>query len=160
MLFDNPVSKVQTMLDAMQRYGSVPEFECFDVGIVHSVGMFVDTAMTTNPDYNFVMGVASGMPADPELLPLLVGYRRPQTPWQVTAIGRAEIWPLHQRAAELGGNLRTGLEDTFYLPDGDRARGNGDLVEALVACARRAGRGIASPDEARAILLAHAPAAG
>ena len=87
------------------------------------------------------------------LLELLVGYRRQETPWQVTAIGRQEIWPLHQRTADLGGNLRTGLEDTFYLPDGERARGNGDLIEALVQCARNAGREPASPAEARAMLL-------
>jgi len=159
MVFDNPVKKVQTMLDAMTENGSVPEFECFDVGIIRSVGMYVDTGMASHPDYNFVMGVASGMPADPELLPLLVGYRRPESPWQVTAIGRADVWPLHQKAAELGGNLRTGVEDTFYLPDGERARGNGDLIESLVTCARQAGREIASPDEARETLLAHAPAA-
>jgi 3-keto-5-aminohexanoate cleavage enzyme len=73
-------------------------------------------------------------------------------PWQVTLIGRAEIWPLHQRCAELGGILRTGLEDTFYLPDGSRAGGNGALIEALAACARRAGREVASPAEARRML--------
>ena len=153
LVFDNPVSKVQKMLDVMEETGAVPEFECFDVGIVRSVGMYVDAGMAHHPDYNFVMGVASGMPADPELLPLLTRYAREGSPWQVTAIGRAEIWPLHQQAAELGGNLRTGLEDTFYLPDGERARGNGELVEALVACARRAGRDVASPEEARERIL-------
>lgn len=91
MLFDNPISKVQTILDAMERYSSVPKFECFDVGIVHSVNMFVDTNMATHPDYNFVIKIASKMPADPELLPLLVNYRRPESPWQITAIGRADI---------------------------------------------------------------------
>jgi 3-keto-5-aminohexanoate cleavage enzyme len=40
--------------------------------------------------------------------------------WSVTAIGRENIWPLHRRAAELGGQLRTGVEDTFYLPDGKK----------------------------------------
>ena len=70
----------------------------------------------------------------------------------LTAIGRAEIWPVHQRTAELGGMLRTGLEDTFYLPDGSRARGNGELIDALAACARRAGREVASPAQARARL--------
>jgi hypothetical protein len=72
--------------------------------------------------------------------------------WQVTAIGRANIWSLHARAAELGGHLRTGLEDTFYLPDGRKARGNGELVEALADCARAAGRAIASPAEARVLM--------
>jgi uncharacterized protein (DUF849 family) len=48
--------------------------------------------------------------------------------------------------------LRSGLEDTFYLPDGSRAAGNGALIEALAACARNAGRDVANPTEARAVL--------
>jgi uncharacterized protein (DUF849 family) len=52
----------------------------------------------------------------------------------------------------MGGMLRTGLEDTFYLPSGERARGNGALITELARCARRAGRAIASPLEARALL--------
>jgi uncharacterized protein (DUF849 family) len=59
---------------------------------------------------------------------------------------------VHQRTAELGGMLRTGLEDTFYLPGGERASGNGELIQALAACAERAGRSIASPAEARTML--------
>ncbi len=152
MVFDNPVSKVQQMLDAMKAIDAKPEFECFDTGIVRSVGLFVDNGMAQRPHYNFVMGVASGMPADPDLLPLLLRYIEPGSTWEVTAIGRADIWALHQRAAELGGALRTGVEDTFYLPDGERTTGNGPLVEAIVDCARRAGRDVASPQEARALL--------
>ena len=56
---------------------------------------------------------------------------------------------MHQRAAEVGGMLRSGLEDPFYLPGGARAGGNGLLMEALAACARRAGREVASPEETR-----------
>jgi 3-keto-5-aminohexanoate cleavage enzyme len=152
MLFDNPVSKVQKFLKVMNETGAMPEFECFDVGIVRSIELFVQAGLTDHPDYNFVMGVASGMPADPRLLELLVGYRIEPSTWQVTAIGREDVWPLHQRTAELGGQLRTGVEDTFYLPNGDKTTGNGPLIEALAECARAAGRGIASPDEARAIL--------
>ncbi len=152
MLFDNPVTKVQGYLDAMAQSGSLPEFECFDVGIVRSVALYVANGMAQSAQYNFVMGVASGMPADAELLALILKYRLDNAPWQATLIGRSEIWPVHQRAAELGGMLRTGLEDTFYLPDGEKAASNAALVEALAACARRAGREIASPDEARSML--------
>jgi 3-keto-5-aminohexanoate cleavage enzyme len=152
MVFDNPVAKVKTMLDAMSRTSSIPEFECFDVGIVRSVGLYAENRMAADPEYNYVMGVASGMPADPDLLPLLRRYTQPGCRWQVTAIGRAEIWPLHRRAAELGGALRTGLEDTFYLPDGNRARNNGELVDAMVRIARQCGREPASPAEARTFL--------
>jgi len=152
MVFDNPVSKVQAFLDVMAEVGAVPEFECFDTGILRSVGLYVENGMAKLPDVNLVMGVASGMAADPRMLDLLVEGIDPSWTWQVTAIGREEIWPLHRRAAELGGNLRTGVEDTFYLPDGSRTTGNGQLVETMVRLAREVGREVASPEEARARL--------
>ena len=31
-------------------------------------------------------------------------------------------------ALTLGGSIRVGLEDNFYLPDGEMARSNGDLI--------------------------------
>ncbi len=153
MVFDNPVSKVEAMLAVMQETGTHPEFECFDVGIVRAVGMYLKAGLFTGvAEYNFVMGVASGMPCDADLLKLLPRYMAPGAVWQTTLIGRSEIWPVHQLTADLGGMLRSGLEDTFYLPDGERASGNGVLIEALAACAQRAGREIASPLEARATL--------
>jgi 3-keto-5-aminohexanoate cleavage enzyme len=156
MVFDNPVAKIAQFLDVMTETGTHPEFECFDVGIVRSVGMYLKAGMFKSvPEYNFVMGVASGMPCDADLLALLPRYTVPGAVWQTTLIGRAEIWPVHQKTAELGGMLRTGLEDTFYLPDGERAAGNGALIEALAECARRAGRSVASPAEARTLLGLH-----
>jgi uncharacterized protein (DUF849 family) len=153
MLFDNPVEKVSAFLQVMAETGSLPEFECFDVGIVRCVDMYLRSGLYRgHPDVNFVMGVESGMPADPGLLPILTGLLPAGATWQVTAIGRANVWPVHRRTAELGGNLRTGLEDTFYLPDGSKARSNGELIEAIVATARAARREIASPAEARALL--------
>jgi 3-keto-5-aminohexanoate cleavage enzyme len=152
MMFDNAVEKVKDYLDVMNAVGTIPEFECFDVGIVRCVGMYHQVGMYKGPlEYNFVMGVASGMPSDPDLLPILIKLKRPEAHFQVTAIGREEIWPLHQRCAELGGHLRTGLEDAFYLADGKKVTSNGQLIEAIAACARRAGREIASPAEARKI---------
>lgn len=67
------------------------------------------------------------------------------------AIGREkEVWPLLRKASELGGNVRTGLEDTFYLPDGTRATCNAQLVEALVKIVRNdTGREIATPQQTR-----------
>jgi uncharacterized protein (DUF849 family) len=152
MLFDNPVEKVGAMLDAMAQVGARPEFECFDLGIVRSIALYKGAGMTDAAQYNFVMGVASGMPVDGELLGLLLRYKEADDPWQCTLIGRGEIWPVHRRAAELGGMLRTGVEDTFYLPSGEKTSGNGPLIEALAAVAREVGREVASPAEARSIL--------
>jgi len=152
-LFDNSVEKVKAYLDVMKETRTQPEFECFDVGIVRCVGMYAKNGMFSGlPKYNFVMGVESGMPADPDLLPILKKLTIADAPWQVTAVGRDNIWLLHRRAAELGGHLRTGLEDTFYLPDGSKVGSNGTLVEMLARYAREAGRGIASPAEARSLM--------
>ena len=156
MVFDNPVSKVQQFLDVMGECGTHPEFECFDVGIVRSVTMYIKAGMLKpgmgRAEYNLVMGVASGMPCDADLLELLPRWMAPDSVWQSTLIGRAEIWPVHQKTADMGGMLRTGLEDTFYLPNGERASGNGALITELAQCAQRAGRAIASPAEARTLL--------
>ena len=152
MVFLNDVDKVNTMLKAMNEYDSIPEMECFDVGILRSVSLYIHNGMCRDPHVNFVMGVASGMPNDVDLLDLLLKYKPKESHWQVTSIGRSEVWQMHQRVAELGGMLRAGLEDTFYLPNGEKAVSNGELISALARCARNAGREIASATEARQIL--------
>jgi len=153
MLFDNTVSKIERFFKAMQALNITPECECFDTGIVRSVGLFVETGLLTGPVHvSFVMGVASGMPAKPAWLPLLIDEMPAGAHWQTIAIGREEVWDAHRKTAELGGHLRTGLEDTFYLPDGRRSDSNGPLIEALANVAREAGREVASPAEARMLL--------
>ncbi len=154
MVFDNAVEKIEAFSQAMKRLDIVPECECFDTGIVRSIGLFVRRKLVPNPPHiSLVMGVESGMPNKAEWLPLLVQEMPKNSHWQVIAIGRQEVWPLHRRTAELGGNLRTGLEDTFYLPDGVKASSNGELIEALARTARSAGRVVASPEEARHLLF-------
>ncbi len=155
MVFDNSVDKISTFAKAMNDLGTVPECECFDTGIVRSVAMFEEVGILPPPVHiSLVMGVGSGMPCKAEWLPLLIAEMPKRAHFQTIAIGRAEVWPVHRRTAELGGHLRTGLEDTFYLPNGDKATSNGQLVEALAQVARECGRAIATPDEARA-LIAH-----
>ncbi len=152
MVFDNPVEKVQAFAEVMERNGITPECECFDTGIVRSVSMFRDAGILKGQVHvSLVMGVASGMPAKPEWLPLLVGEMPDDFKWQTIAIGRQEVWAVHRRTAELGGHLRTGLEDTFYLPNGEKATSNGQLIEAIVKIARESGREPCTPDEARAL---------
>ena len=150
ILFDNPVEKIQAFLQKMQQLGVLPECECFDTGIVRSLRMFqANGLLGKQPMASFVMGVASGMAADPEWLPLLVRELPEDTHWQVIGIGRSEVWPLLERAVELGGDIRTGLEDTFYLPDGKKAKSNGILVEAAAKLIRSKGREVATPKDVR-----------
>jgi uncharacterized protein (DUF849 family) len=151
MVFDNPVEKVEQFARVMYANGILPECECFDAGIVRSVELYRRVGILRPPiDVSIIMGVESGMPAKPSWLPLLIEELPQGASWQVIAIGRQNVWELHKKAAELGGNLRTGLEDTFYLPDGTTTRSNGKLIEALAKVAKEAGRDIATPSEARA----------
>ncbi len=153
MLFDNDVEKVYGFLDEMLKHDVIPECECFDTGILRSVGLFQKNGKLPSPAHvSLVMGVASGMPAKPEWLPLLLEEMHEGTHWQTIAIGRTEVWDLHRATAELGGNLRTGLEDTFYLPDGSKTNSNGALIEELAKCVRDSGREVSSLEETRAAL--------
>lgn len=152
-LFDNPVEKVETFLSVMKTNNIVPEFECFDSGILRSVVLYKNAGMfDDDPHVSLVMGVASGQPAKPKWIPLLRNEMLPGTHWQVICIGRKEIWDLQRATVEEGGNVRTGLEDTFYLPNGEKTPGNGALVEALANIVREVGRDIATAEEARQIL--------
>ena len=63
--------------------------------------------------------------------------------WGVIAVSR-EQWMMVAASASLGGNVRVGLEDNFYLPSGDMTSSNGELVEAaapIVQMQGRTGRG-------------------
>jgi 3-keto-5-aminohexanoate cleavage enzyme len=154
LMFENPVEKIELMLHAMQKFNIKPECECFDTGIVRSIKMFESVGLMDQPiNLSLVMGVASGMPCKPEWIELLKEEMNEETQWQVIAIGRDhETWPTLRRAAELGGHVRTGLEDTFYLPGGNRATTSGQLIENLVRIVREVGREPATPDETRIIL--------
>lgn len=155
MLFDNTVEKVKTFLDVMNKNNIIPEFECFDTGIVRSVSLYKANKMFDgDPHVSFVMGVESGMPTRTDILPILVDELPDNSHWQVivTGSGREQVWEVLRSAVELGGNVRTGLEDTFYLPSGKRTEDNGKLVEALASVVRESGREPATPAEAREIL--------
>jgi len=71
--------------------------------------------------------------------------------WGVIGISR-EQWMLVAGALTLGGSVRVGLEDNFYLPDGTMARSNGDLVAKARQLTQDVGRRLATVDEARELL--------
>ena len=155
MCFQNPVEKIEAMVAAMDELGIVGECECFDTGIVRSIAMYEAAGILRQPiNISLVMGVASGMPAKASWLPLLIEEISEQTQWQTIAIGREDtVWPLLRKTAELGGNVRTGMEDTFYRLDGSRATESAMLVEDLVTVCREEGRTPATVEETRRIVL-------
>ncbi len=72
----------------------------------------------------------------------------PQSHWQVIGISLAQ-WPLVAAAITMGGNVRVGLEDNFYLEEGRMAKSNGELVAKAARMCKELGTEVASPADAR-----------
>ena len=112
---------------------------------------------------DFVMGVVGGVPASARNLAAMADNMPAPVAgvshhWGVIGIGRDQ-WMLVAAALTLGGSIRVGLEDNFYLPDGEMARSNGDLIAKARQLTEDLGRRPATVQEARALLGIKAPAA-
>ena len=152
-VFANPFDEIIELLDAMRRLQIKPEHECFDLGHVGSLAPLVDMGLLQAPLHaDFVMGVVGGVPASARNLAAMAdNMPAGRHHWGVIGIGRSQ-WMLVAAALTLGGSVRVGLEDNFYLPDGDMARSNGDLVAKARQMTLDAGRRPATVEEARALL--------
>ena len=152
MVFPNTFGKIEQFLDVMNEAGVKPELECFDAGHTNSVWPLYDMGKLKKPtQYSFIMGVLGGLPTSIEALQLQKQTIPPGSTWEVIGIGR-EQWRFVASALVLGGNIRVGLEDNFYLPSGTMASSNGELVEHAARLVELTGRQVASIDEARAQL--------
>jgi 3-keto-5-aminohexanoate cleavage enzyme len=178
-VFANPFEEIIELLEAMRRLGIKPEHECFDLGHVGSLAPLLDMGLLEPPLHaDFVMGVVGGVPATARNLAAMAGNlceipfseppvrsgtgssQRRHHHWAVIGIGRVQ-WMLVAAALTLGGSIRVGLEDNFYLPSGEMARSNGELIAKARQMTEDAGRRPATVDEARQLLgiRAHEPAA-
>ncbi|HEY1509621.1 MAG TPA: 3-keto-5-aminohexanoate cleavage protein [Solirubrobacteraceae bacterium] len=152
-VFTNPFDEIIELLEAMRRLEIKPEHECFDVGHVGSLTPLVDMGLLDAPLHaDFVMGVVGGVPATARNLAAMADNMPDgDHHWAVIGIGR-EQWMLVGAALTLGGSIRVGLEDNFYLPDGTMARSNGELIAKARQLTEELGRRPATVDEARALL--------
>lgn len=151
-VFENSFDTMIKVVKTMNENGICPEMECFDTGHIHNavplreMGLIPDNAC-----YSLVMGVLGGIPATTENLIHQIKQVPEGAFWQVIGISRKQ-WQLAAVAATMGGNFRVGLEDNFYLPTGEMAKSNGELVEAGVLLARMMGREVATIAETRTML--------
>ncbi|HZU39509.1 MAG TPA: 3-keto-5-aminohexanoate cleavage protein [Solirubrobacteraceae bacterium] len=153
-VFANPFEEIIELLEAMRRLAIKPEHECFDVGHVASLEPLVDMGLLAAPLHaDFVMGVVGGIPATARNLAAMADNLPAgvDSHWGVIGIGRDQ-WRMVAAALTLGGSIRVGLEDNFYLPDGTMARSNGELVARARRLAEDAGRRPATVQEARELL--------
>lgn len=151
VVFHNPFEDIMFFLDTMNKNSIKPECECFDLGHLESIFPLMDMGLLKNFQISLIMGVVGGQAATARNLTHLASLVPPGIAWEVIGISQ-EQWLLVATALALGGNIRVGLEDNFYLSSGNMAQGNGPLVEKAVRMTRDIGREPATVEEARAIL--------
>jgi uncharacterized protein (DUF849 family) len=158
MVFENPFGEIIELLEAMNELGIKPEHECFDVGHVGSLTPLIDMGVLTTPLHvDCVMGVVGGIPPTARNLAAMVdnipegGGGGVPNHWGVIGISRDQ-WMLVSAALTLGGSIRVGLEDNLYLPSGEMAKSNGELIAKARQMTEDVGRRPATVQEARAML--------
>ncbi|XXY47103.1 3-keto-5-aminohexanoate cleavage protein [Sorangium sp. So ce269] len=152
MVFPNTYAKIGKLLAAMNEAGVKPELECFDTGHTQGVWPLIDMGLLKPPlQFSFIVNVLGGIPGHVESLQLQTRIMPPGSEWEVIGISHGQ-WRMLAAALVLGGNVRCGLEDHFYLPNGEMARSNGELCEVAARMVRDVGRRPATVEEARQIL--------
>jgi len=151
-IFKNSFEDIIAFAKAIKDCGAKPEMECFDTGHLHSYTILEDLGLLEKPyHFSFIMGVLGGIPATARHLAFQAESVPAGSRWKVIGISR-EQWPMCRAALDLGGDIRVGLEDNFYLPSGNMASSNGQLVEAAAELVRDSGRQVATLDECKALL--------
>jgi len=151
-VFANPFDEIIAFIEAMNELGITPEHECFDVGHAGSLAPLVDMGLLKPPLHvSCVMGVTGGIPPTARNLALMADNVPEGSHWGVIGVSRAQ-WLLVAAALTLGGSVRVGLEDNFYLPSGEMARSNGELIAKARQMTDDVGRRPATVAEARAVL--------
>jgi uncharacterized protein (DUF849 family) len=151
-VFLNPFEDIEYLAKLITDHGAIPELECFDAGHICNADPFIKMGMLKPPfHFSLIMGVTGGISATPQNLKNQVGLLPPNSHWQLIGISQ-EQWPLVELSLDLGGHIRVGLEDNFYLPDGAMAKSNSDLVEWAVKKITSRGQKVATIDEAKKLI--------
>jgi 3-keto-5-aminohexanoate cleavage enzyme len=152
MVFQNPFEEIVELLEAMNELQIKPEHECFDIGHVGSLAPLIDMGVLKTPLHvDCVMGVVGGIPPTARNLATMVENIPDGSHWGVIGISRDQ-WMLVAAALTLGGSIRVGLEDNLYLPNGEMASSNGDLIAKARQLTEDLGRRPATVEEARTML--------
>ncbi|MBK5233672.1 MAG: 3-keto-5-aminohexanoate cleavage protein [Thermoleophilia bacterium] len=155
-VFENSFDTIIEFITAMNEIGIQPEHECFDAGHVANLDPLIDMGLLEGPlQISLVMGVTGGIRATPRNVQVMAdqipgGAEGPNN-WQCIGISRDQ-WKLLAAAIVLGGNVRAGVEDNLYLPDGSMCTSNGDLIGKARQMVEDTGRKVASISEARQML--------
>jgi 3-keto-5-aminohexanoate cleavage enzyme len=155
-VFENSFDTIIEFLTVMRELGIKPEHECFDAGHVANLDPLLDMELLEEPlQISLVMGVNGGIRPNARNVALMSeqipGGPEGRNQWQVIGISRDQ-WKLLGASLVMGGNVRAGLEDNFYLPNGEMAKSNGELIAKARQMAEDVGRRAATVAEARELL--------
>ena len=154
-IFPNTFYTIRKFTEMMSQYGTKPEFEIYDVGMINNLAYLIDTGKIKKPVYlQFVLGILGGIPATVDNLIYLVRTAQQQIgdfEWSVCAAGRSQF-AMTTHALLMGGHARVGLEDTLYLGKGVLATSSGEQVAKIRRIAAELDVETATPAEARQIL--------
>ncbi len=150
--FRNPPSGVRRLAARMRTLGVKPELELYDTGHVEmALALHAEGLLEEPLQFSLVLGVRGGMPASAQSIVHVVSRLPPGAVWQAIGIGRHNL-SMTAIGLAMGGNARTGMEDTLMLRRGEPAPGNGRLVQRLAEVTRALDRPIADVDQARELL--------
>ncbi len=155
-IFRNTFKSLEEFPQLFEKYGTKPEAEVYDTGMINNLAYLVNRGFLKTPVYvQFVLGIMGALPPSVEnLLFLLQTARRTfgnDFVWSVSAAGRFQM-PMCTTALLLGGNVRVGMEDSLWLSKGVPAKSSGEQVSKIIRIAGELGVDTATPDEARQIL--------
>jgi 3-oxoadipate:acetyl-CoA acetyltransferase len=154
-IYENPPQLVEDLARSMLQFDVKPEVEVFDLAMLYNARDLAERALIKRPLHvQFVLGVPNALPASRRVLEFLVSELKeimPDATWAAAGIGRHQL-EVNRWTLELGGHLRTGIEDNIKFDRDRLAKSNAELVVRLRDMCGEFGRRAASPREARSIL--------
>jgi uncharacterized protein (DUF849 family) len=154
-IFENPPDFVDQLAQIMKDNRIKPEIEVFDVSMLYSAISLAERGLISRPLHvQFVMGVQNALPVRRTLLEFLIGELKaiePAATWAAIGLGRHQL-EVNRWCLELGGHVRTGLEDNIKFDRNRLAKSNAELVARVAQISAEYGRRPATVAEARAIL--------
>jgi uncharacterized protein (DUF849 family) len=153
-LFFNTPRDITGIAAGIKRAGTLPELEVFDTGHLRlALNMMERGEIPRKALFQFCLGVPWGAPATAEAMLLMRGMLPSDAVWAAFGIGAAQF-PMVMQSALLGGHVRVGLEDNFFLSRGVLAPDNAALVAKAVRIIELLGDSPATPAQARALINA------
>jgi uncharacterized protein (DUF849 family) len=151
-VFANTVPHVEEMAARIQSAGVKAELEVFDMGQIEIVKHLIKKGLVNHPPiFQLCLGIAWGIPANTKTMLQMKEALPVNALWAGFGVGPTSF-PMVAQSVLLGGNVRVGFEDNFYLSRGTPARSNAQLVKKAVRILESLDKEPASPLEAREIL--------